>query len=60
MFVYLEDDQIRDVRDPEHWEFQEPKLDSLLPHEIALSCSTDEGSHLILDTKKSEFLFRLE
>ncbi|KGO67645.1 hypothetical protein PITC_064080 [Penicillium italicum] len=53
MFVYLEDDQIRAGRDPEHWKFQEPKLDSLLPHEIALSSLTDEGHHLILDIKEN-------
>lgn len=57
-FVYLQDYEIRGGRDPERFEFDEPRSDVLLPHEIALTCSMDEGSHVILDTKESK-RFRL-
>ncbi|PYI08566.1 hypothetical protein BO78DRAFT_440486 [Aspergillus sclerotiicarbonarius CBS 121057] len=53
MFVYLQDDQIRAGRDPDRWGFEEPRLDFLLPHEIALCCETDQGIHIILDTKEN-------
>lgn len=58
-FVYLEDDEIRGGRDPDRFMYEEPRLGFLLPQEIALSCSTDEGVHLILDTKESEYIIRL-
>ncbi|KAL3446350.1 hypothetical protein BJX65DRAFT_279437 [Aspergillus insuetus] len=49
--VYLEDDEIRGGRDPNFFEFQKPRLDYLLPHEITLICDGDEGSNVILDVK---------
>ncbi|RAK97095.1 uncharacterized protein BO80DRAFT_448619 [Aspergillus ibericus CBS 121593] len=52
-FVYIHDDQTRAGRDPDRWMFDEPRVDFLLPHEIALCCGTDEGIHLILDTKEN-------
>ncbi|KAL2842141.1 hypothetical protein BJX68DRAFT_270860 [Aspergillus pseudodeflectus] len=51
--VYLEDDEIRGGRDPSLFEFQEPRLDHLLPHDIALICEGDEGSNVILDVKNN-------
>jgi hypothetical protein len=51
--VYLEDDEIRGGRDPSFFEFQKPRLDYLLPHEITLICDGDEGSNVILDVKES-------
>jgi hypothetical protein len=54
--VYLEDDEIRGGRDPSLFEFQEPRLDHLLPHDIALICEGDEGSNVILDVKNSTAL----
>ncbi|KAJ5732130.1 hypothetical protein N7493_003611 [Penicillium malachiteum] len=53
-YVYLEDYEIRVGRDPDFVGFDEPRADVLFPHEIALTCSMDEGVHLILDTKESE------
>lgn len=53
-FVYLQDYEIRGGRDPERFQFDEPRTDVLLPHEIALTCSTDEGSCVILNTKESK------
>ncbi|KAJ6014086.1 hypothetical protein N7540_008677 [Penicillium herquei] len=52
-FVYLEDYEIRVGRDPDFVGFDEPRTDVLLPQEIALTCSMDEGIHLILDTKEN-------
>jgi hypothetical protein len=51
--VYLEDNEIRGGRDPSLFAFQEPRLDHLLPHDIALICEEDEGSNIILDVKNS-------
>jgi hypothetical protein len=51
--VYLEDDEIRGGRDPTFFEFQEPRLFHLLPHELTLICDGDEGSNIILDTRES-------
>lgn len=58
-FVYLEDYEIRGGRDPDRFEFDEPRPDFLLPHEIALTCSMDEGIHVILDTKESKYSYHL-
>ncbi|GAQ35280.1 hypothetical protein AtubIFM54640_002307 [Aspergillus tubingensis] len=53
-FVYLEDDEIRGGRDPDRFSYSEtPRPDFLLPREIALTCSVDEGVHVILDTKEN-------
>ncbi|CAI7663952.1 unnamed protein product [Penicillium glandicola] len=52
-FVYLEDDEIRGGRDPDRFQVDEPRIDFLLPHEIALTCSTDEGSSAIMDLKEN-------
>lgn len=53
-FTYLQDYEIRGGRDPDRFEIDDnPRPDFLLPHEIALTCSTDEGCHIILDTKES-------
>ncbi|PYH77565.1 hypothetical protein BO82DRAFT_435687 [Aspergillus uvarum CBS 121591] len=52
-FVYIDDRQIRDGRDPGRWTFDRPRKDFLLPHEIALACSDDEGIHLVLDTEEN-------
>lgn len=54
-FVYLEDDEIRGGRDPDRFQVDEPRINFLLPHEIALTCSTDEGSSAIMDLKESEY-----
>lgn len=55
-FVYLEDDEIRAGRDPEQADMlEELRLDYLLPHEIALTCSIDESTTWVLDTKESVF-----
>ncbi|KAL6229087.1 hypothetical protein BDW75DRAFT_225707 [Aspergillus navahoensis] len=51
--VYLEDNEIRGGRDPSLFAFQEPRLDHLLPHDIALICEGDEGSNIILDVKNN-------
>ncbi|KAJ5287931.1 hypothetical protein N7478_003617 [Penicillium angulare] len=53
-FVYLEESELRGGRDPDRFTFEKPRPDFLLPWEIALTCSMDEGIHLILDTKESE------
>lgn len=58
-FVNLEDYEIRGGRDPDRFEFDEPRPGFLLPHEIALTCSMDEGIHVILDTKESKCLLYL-
>ncbi|KAJ5198112.1 uncharacterized protein N7498_007229 [Penicillium cinerascens] len=50
-FVYLEDYEIRGGRDPDRFSYEEPRPSCLLPQEIALTCSIDEGIHVILDTK---------
>ncbi|KAJ5261215.1 hypothetical protein N7478_011810 [Penicillium angulare] len=51
-FAYLQDYEIWGGRDPNRFEIDDdPRPDFLLPHEIALTCSTDEGCHSILDTK---------
>ncbi|KAJ5729352.1 uncharacterized protein N7483_003860 [Penicillium malachiteum] len=42
-YVYLEDYEIRVGRDPDFVGFDEPRTDVLLPQEIALTCSMDEG-----------------
>jgi hypothetical protein len=49
--VYLEDDEIRGGRDPTFFEFQEPRLFHLLPHELTLICDGMRGviSSLILE-----------
>ncbi|KAL2836712.1 hypothetical protein BJY01DRAFT_251822 [Aspergillus pseudoustus] len=49
--VYLEDAEIRGGRDPDLFEIQEPRLDYLLPRDIALICTEDQGGNIILDTK---------
>ncbi|KAJ0416882.1 hypothetical protein BJY00DRAFT_316439 [Aspergillus carlsbadensis] len=51
--VYLEDDEIRGGRDPTFFEFQEPRLFHLLPHDITLICDGYEGSNIILDTREN-------
>ncbi|KAJ5792250.1 uncharacterized protein N7503_008228 [Penicillium pulvis] len=51
-FDYLEDYEFRGGRDPDRFEFDEPRSDFLVPHEIALTCSMDEGIHVILDTRE--------
>lgn len=58
-FVYLEDYELRGGRDPDRFEFDEPRPDFLLPHEIALTCSMDEGIHVILDIKESKYPYHL-
>lgn len=58
-FVYLEDYEIRGGRDPDRFEFDEPRSDFLLPYEIALTCSMDEGIHVILDIKESKCPYSL-
>ncbi|KAE8362899.1 hypothetical protein BDV27DRAFT_146575 [Aspergillus caelatus] len=52
-FVYLEDDEIRDGRDPDRFQDEGLRLGFLLPQEIALDCSTNKGIYLILDTKEN-------
>ncbi|PWY62220.1 hypothetical protein BO83DRAFT_394177 [Aspergillus eucalypticola CBS 122712] len=60
-FVYLEDDEIRGGRDPDRFSYYEaPRLDFLLPQEIALTCSMDEGVHVILHTKETAYLQQLQ
>ncbi|KAL4880348.1 hypothetical protein BJY04DRAFT_219344 [Aspergillus karnatakaensis] len=52
--VYLEDKEIRGGRDPDRFGgFDELRLDYLLPHEITLICSDDEGSNIILHIKET-------
>ncbi|KAL3440123.1 hypothetical protein BJX65DRAFT_315095 [Aspergillus insuetus] len=51
--VYLEHDEIRGGRDPTFFEFQEPRLFHILPHELTLICDGDEGSNIILDIKEN-------
>ncbi|KAL2837235.1 hypothetical protein BJY01DRAFT_251557 [Aspergillus pseudoustus] len=51
--VYLEDDEIRGGRDPDLFEVQEPRLDHLLTHEMALVCSEDQGKNIVLDLKEN-------
>ncbi|KAJ5725000.1 uncharacterized protein N7483_006357 [Penicillium malachiteum] len=55
-FTYLQDYEIRGGHDPNRFEYDDPRPDFLLPYEIALTCSTDEGCHLTLDTKESKHL----
>lgn len=57
-FVYLEDYEIRGGRDPDRFIYEKPRPDVLLPQEIALTCSLDEGIHVILDTKESNYTFQ--
>jgi hypothetical protein len=52
--VYLEDDEIRGGRDPGLFEVQEPRLDHLLTHEMALVCSDDQGKNIVLNLKESQ------
>ncbi|KAL3447878.1 hypothetical protein BJX65DRAFT_307555 [Aspergillus insuetus] len=51
--VYLEDEEVQGGRDPDLFEVQEPRLDHLLPWEIALICTGDEGKNVILDTREN-------
>ncbi|RAL15209.1 uncharacterized protein BO97DRAFT_411965 [Aspergillus homomorphus CBS 101889] len=51
--VYIDDDQILDGRDPDRWEFDTPRKDFLLPHEIALATRDDEGINLNLNTEEN-------
>ncbi|KAL4942931.1 hypothetical protein BDV06DRAFT_190998 [Aspergillus oleicola] len=51
--VYLEDEEVLGDRDPGMFEVQEPRLDHLLRHDIALICTEDEGKNIILDVREN-------
>lgn len=53
-FVYLDDYEIRGGRDPDRFSYEEPRPECLPPQEIALTCSINEGIHVIMDPKESK------
>lgn len=53
-FYYLDDQELRAGRDPELADTMEsPRLDYLLPQDIAFTCGIRYGEAIVLDTKES-------
>jgi hypothetical protein len=55
-FRYVNDNQLKQSRDPDHYE-EKLELDYVLPHDLIISWRIPDGMMVVLDTKASVSIF---